>query len=412
MTIIADYLTEDNLSNSSDIFESKFKQINLFELNELSENSWVFSISSRLGENSQLIKINLDQIQDNFTWLIVEPDYPLLTAKELNSHQIGWLAKAGFLQKLFNHQLEQLFNPYEIIRQLIETKIITKTLVVNSQTPSLNRHHPQSCPQTILAIIPHLNCNQWLNYCLFSLVNQTQPLTNIVVVDDGSTVSPEAICRQYSNVTLLTTSGRVGPYQIIQSLIEKTNYDAYLFQDADDWSIPERLEILLRLMKATGADLVGTQEYRVDDINQTVIPVSYPLDVNLALREKPGHALLHPTSLISRSAVFKLNGFANGLLFGGDTEFLLRAHFHLKICNSPEFAYFRRKRFNSLTTSAATGLDSPVRREMLQQFKEQAYANYARINQGQSPFVNPVCRQKITEFKWICGQKLRENPPS
>ena len=46
-------------------------------------------------------------------------------------------------------------------------------------------------------------------------------------------------------MTLLHADRNVGPYRLVQQVIEDTDYDAYLFQDADDWSAPDRLEQLL-----------------------------------------------------------------------------------------------------------------------------------------------------------------------
>ncbi|MFN8643025.1 MAG: hypothetical protein U0802_15740 [Candidatus Binatia bacterium] len=45
-------------------------------------------------------------------------------------------------------------------------------------------------------------------------------------------------------------------------MIAETDYDGYLFQDADDWSAHDRLALLLRAAARRGADLVGCQEGR------------------------------------------------------------------------------------------------------------------------------------------------------
>ncbi|BAQ62242.1 beta-1,3-glucosyltransferase [Geminocystis sp. NIES-3708] len=393
---------QKNSSKNKFIVQKKYSINNLQDLLNIPHNNWILS-----QDHNKMINLELINIQDNFIWLIDKPYYPLLTAQELDMSKIKWIAKAEFIKKYFKNRLNLLSKPFQLLKTLIEENILTEIKLINPPQKNLIKNNNVTFPQTILAIIPHLNCNQWLNFCLLSLVNQTIPLTNIVVVDDNSKESPEIICKNYPQVTLLKTSESVGPYQIIQSVIKQTNYDVYLFQDADDWSTSNRLETVLTLMNETNADLVGTQEYRVDEINQITIPVTYPLDVNLALKEKPGHGLLHPTSLIRRSAILKLNGFANGLLFGGDTEFLLRAHFHLKILNSPEFCYFRRKRVDSLTTSPITGLDSVRRKDLLQKLKQIAQSNYDRIQHGKKPLMTPFLTQKIIKLRYITGINLK-----
>lgn len=180
------------------------------------------------------------------------------------------------------------------------------------------------------------------------------------MVDDGSPVPPAKIVAEFPSVTLLTAPATVGPYRLVQQVIQDTVYDYYLFQDADDWSLADRLAYLLAAAEHTQADLIGTQELRWESEPGHLISVHYPLDVNLALAEKPGHPLLHPTSLVRRQLVMKVGGFATGLRFGGDTEFLLRAAWIGRILNLPSYGYLRQKRLHSLTTAPHTGLDSPL----------------------------------------------------
>jgi Glycosyl transferase family 2 len=230
---------------------------------------------------------------------------------------------------------------------------------------------------TILALIPHSRCEPWLRRCVNSLLQQTHPPTHIVVIDDASTPPPLPIVQDFPTVTLLTTPQQVGPYRLIQSAIDATDYDAYLFQDADDWSTVDRLEILLKTARHHGAELIGSQEIRILEPELVAQAVGYPLDVNQALKRSPGHPLLHPTSLVTRDLVQRLGGFATGLQFGGDTEFLLRAHWVARIVNTPRYCYFRRKRPGSLTTAIDTGLDSPARQALLKTLKQRAIEHYA-----------------------------------
>ena len=65
------------------------------------------------------------------------------------------------------------------------------------------------------------------------------------MIDDASEDPPIDVVRRFEGVTLLHASENVGPYRLVQQVIEDTGYDAYLFQDADDWSREDRLELLL-----------------------------------------------------------------------------------------------------------------------------------------------------------------------
>ncbi len=253
----------------------------------------------------------------------------------------------------------------------------------------------------VLAIVTHYRCEAWLKRCLESLVNQTRAPDRIVVIDDGSENPPISIVEQFPQVTLLASSVNVGTYRLIQQVITDTNYDAYLFQDADDWSTCDRLERLLQALTLTGAELVGTQEVRVYE--DKITPVCYPLDVNAALKEKPGHPLIHPSSLVKRDLVMRLGGFATGLRFGGDTEFLLRAFLAAKIVNIPYVCYYRRKRQGSLTTAADTGFNSPARLQLIKVLKDRALTNYAALKANQQPCLTPLITASPIKLKYVAG---------
>jgi hypothetical protein len=136
-----------------------------------------------------------------------------------------------------------------------------------------------------------------------------------------------------------------GPYRLVQAVIDATDFDAYLFQDADDWSAPDRLEVLLATGAETGAGLVGSHEVRVLVDAGDVVGVPYPLDVNAALLDDPaGYPLLHPTSLVARRVLERVGGFATGMRFSGDAELLRRAAHVARVVNADHHGYFRRKR--------------------------------------------------------------------
>ncbi|HJT26727.1 MAG TPA: glycosyltransferase [Pyrinomonadaceae bacterium] len=267
--------------------------------------------------------------------------------------------------------------------------------------PTLNRN------SSVLALIPHYRCEQWLGACLESLLAQTRPLDGIVVIDDASPHPPVEIVRRFPTVTLLAAAENGGPYRLIQEVINNTRYDAYLFQDADDWSTFDRLELLLDEAERTGAELIGSQELRVLCDSAEILPCRYPLDVNAALAVRPAHPLLHPTSLIARDLVRRLGGFATGLRFGGDSELLLRAGHVARIVNVPSYCYFRRHRSGSLTTDPTTGLETPVRLELQKLLIERQLNNASAVLRGESPVLEPFASAPPAQLTHILGPELR-----
>lgn len=263
-----------------------------------------------------------------------------------------------------------------------------------------------SARSRVLVVIPHYRGEAWLAECLSSVLAQTRPPEAIVVLHDGPEAPPEHIVAQFPGVSLYRSAEQVGPYALVQSMIDQTDFDAVMFQDADDWSARERLALLLAEAERAGAELVGCQEIRVDEINGKCNAVCYPLDVTGAATKGIGHALLHPTSLLSTRLLKRLGGFATGLRFGADSEFFLRAAFVATIANVPEAAYFRRIRPASLTTAADTGDDSPARKSLIKAIWEKAVINSELRVQGQTPDLKPMNRRKQVALSHISGPAL------
>jgi glycosyltransferase involved in cell wall biosynthesis len=260
---------------------------------------------------------------------------------------------------------------------------------------------------TVLALIPHFECEQYLDDCLAALTAQTRPLDGIVVIDDVSNRAPVDIVRRYPNVTLLQAEENSGPYRLVQQVINDTDYDAYLFQDADDWSAPDRLERLLAHAEAEGADMIGSQEIRIFCDEPEVVPIQWPLDGNEPFKERPtAFPLLHPTTLVSRAAMMAAGGYSMGLRFGGDAEFLRRVHYVARCVNTPHYGYYRRVRQGSLTTAPATAIGTPARKQLMEETFARAAANAERAARGEQPDLSPLRPGPPIKLQRLCGPRL------
>ncbi len=273
------------------------------------------------------------------------------------------------------------------------------------------RLHRQS---TVLAVVTHYRCEAWLAQAIESLLQQTHPLDGIAVIDDASPEPPIAIVRQFPRVTLLTAAENVGPYRLIQAIIDQTHYDAYLQQDADDWSSPHRLAVLLAEAERTGAELLGTQFLNIwiwgDEGYQEL--QAYPADVNTAYRNKPDgwFGLTWGSSIVTRDLVLRLGGLATGLRFAGDKEFTTRAHYAARVVNVQQCCYYRRKRPNALTSAPETGFGTPTRNRVRSQIKARAIENAAAVAAGRAPNIAPLSLAEPIMLRYLLGPELRGFP--
>ena len=239
------------------------------------------------------------------------------------------------------------------------------------------------------------------------MTQQTLPPENIVVVDDCSPALPLNFLDPFPNVTLLSTPRNIGPEKILDNIIRGTSYDAYLVQDADDWSSHDRLELSLRAAERTGAEMVGTNEFRIDLPRKSIELHAYPQNVNFAMSQSISHHLLHGTSLISRALAMKIGGFNAQLRLFADVDFVLRASHSGQIINLPNFCLFRRARPGSLTTDSNTGYQSPARMIEERFAYIRACRNQEMARAGQVPHV-VVEPQVPIQFNYHQGPKLRQ----
>ncbi len=259
----------------------------------------------------------------------------------------------------------------------------------------------------ILGVIPYYEAEVYLEAAIDSLMRQSRPLQGIVVIDDSSSTPPTATLEKFPGVTLLRSEENSGPYRLIQEVISNTGYDAFLFQDADDWAATNRLEVLLDLAIRTGKELIGSQGHRLIVDEAEVVLYQHPLNPELTFqttpKSKPVH---HPTSLVTRDLIQRTGGFANALPFSGDTEFLRRAATIGPIANTAEFIYVYRTRSDSLTGSEETGVHTAVRRELWAVQHPRAQWIAERVNAGLGPILAPMAVTSPVNLAHLSGPAL------
>ena len=157
-----------------------------------------------------------------------------------------------------------------------------------------------------------------------------------------------------------------GPFVVRQELANRSTETALAWQDSDDLPCADRFATLWREIETSGCDLVGIHELRLDELSGTVEARRYPLDVSAALQRGPRDPMLQGTAMMRLSAFQRAGGYSTDRRFGNDSQFLLRAYFHMRIRNADAFLYVRRRHGESLTESPATGRGTPLRRQLME----------------------------------------------
>jgi len=323
--------------------------------------------------------------------------------------QIGWLATGDLLDLVIGRApalgLSFLALADRIHRERLSVEIGSARVADEWPAQTERPVAPLHGGSRVLAIVPHFRCEAWLATALASLMSQTRQPDAVAVIDDGSADPPTEIVEQFSGCTLLVSERNYGTFRIIQQVIADTDYDGYLFQDADDWSAHDRLKLLLYTAADTGADLIGCQEGRWQRHGPSTCCL-FPTDANRPLATAPVYTVLHPSSLISRDFVMRAGGYANGLRFFGDAEFLWRSHHYGIIRNIPFVSYFRQARTNSLTGSPDTGHHSPARLRIKSACKRRFWDTQRALGRGELPHCTPYRTAPPIALRHVTGPRL------
>lgn len=183
-------------------------------------------------------------------------------------------------------------------------------------------------PGTVSVVIPCHNRQELLPRAIESVLAQTVPAHQIIVVDDGSTDRSVEVARRYP-VVVLTGAGRGGAPAARNRGIASVTGAYYASLDSDDWWAPDHLETMLRLLErhpsavAVGGvvRLVGGWPGGERD-GTPRLPADQPVDAfDVAFLACP---LPHQTLVCRMDALRAIGGYDESLPAADDFDLYLR----------------------------------------------------------------------------------------
>lgn len=169
---------------------------------------------------------------------------------------------------------------------------------------------------------------EYIHHSVQSILVQTyKDLELIVAVDDPKNTTLIAALEEYaaqdSRVKLHINTKNLGPAGARNAALSRATGEYIAILDADDYSLPDRLEKQLRFIEETGADLVGAPVCFFD----TDIVARAPYFSEKCLkRYLPLDCALTHSSWFARKAVYDALCGYRDIPKAEDFDFLLRAH--------------------------------------------------------------------------------------
>jgi hypothetical protein len=266
----------------------------------------------------------------------------------------GWLLAAN-LDNLSDGPLHGL-NRYLDEHRLTAVAAVDpgRELSVNNLRPATSRPVSTSKLRLSVVMTAHQSAAH-IGAAIRSVLHSTHAALELIAVDDGSTDDTWshicALARNDARIRPVRIGRNVGTYAAKNVGLELATGDFAAFQDADDWSHPDRFMLCIAALQQNTERVAVTCRYlRLDDEGCFRSAKLWPL------------TRWTPNSLVFRRAeVLERIGFFDEHRFGADSEYVAR----LKAAFEPRAHHklmlpliVAAHRPNSLMTSNATGLDA------------------------------------------------------
>ena len=191
----------------------------------------------------------------------------------------------------------------------------------------------QSVTPLVSALVTTFNHETFIAHAIESLLDQTYPAVEIIVVDDGSLDSTfELACAYRSRGVRVLRGPRKGPSSAMNVAMAEAKGDVFLLQSGDDMSHRTRAEVQVRALAdcdlhAGLPTLIDGQGRPRPDGDFPIFFREAPVDMKQVFKSlyESGNFLCASTVAMKRTAWERIGGFHPGLLQLQDYEYWLRA---------------------------------------------------------------------------------------
>lgn len=190
----------------------------------------------------------------------------------------------------------------------------------------------------------------WLRKCIESILDQTHPNFEFLIVDDGSTDDTPDVLAEYAGrdqrIRLLSTGRNSGITVALNLGLSECRADLVARQDADDFSAVTRLGVQLAHMMANPhLSLVGSDMLVVDEEGRVSAMIEKPRGQGIHDMMPRGCPLAHGSVMFQKHHVMMLGGYDPKGLYPYAEDYHLWARMHmagLRMDNLGKPLYYHR----------------------------------------------------------------------
>jgi len=203
-------------------------------------------------------------------------------------------------------------------------------------------------PSTITAIIPTYNRAAMLRECIDSVLAQTRPVDEIIVVNDGSTDDTESIVKSYDDRITLISKKNGGKSSALNLALAQCTSDYIWICDDDDIAATDGLESLATALDAddTAGFVFGTFKIFHDTAGGRIYtpPTYWKRDEEPSAKMNffEGMFTFQFAMLVRRSLYNEVGRFREDLIRSGDYDMAIRLCRENKAVYVPKVIFFQR----------------------------------------------------------------------
>ena len=181
----------------------------------------------------------------------------------------------------------------------------------------------------VSVVMPARNAGRFVDSAIRSVLTQTFPDFELLVIDDGSDDDTRAICARFASsdarMVVATNPGR-GLVEALNHGLHRARGRYIARMDADDICLPERFARQVDLLGSNGdMSVVGSWADIIDERGATIgamTPPTDPKDVRIELMRRS--CIVHPSAMIRSETIRRVGGYRRAFVGCEDYDLWLR----------------------------------------------------------------------------------------
>ena len=207
----------------------------------------------------------------------------------------------------------------------------------------------------VTVLMPVYNGEKYLHEAIKSILNQTFMDFEFIIIHDPSTDRTAEILQSYHDprIKIINNEKNIGLTRSLNKGLKIARGEYIARMDADDVSIPERLEKEVNFLNQNrNIGLVGTYYLLINE-NGNVLHAVRPLTDDRELKEKLfiENQFGHGSVMFRRECIEKVGFYREEIEPAEDHDLWLRIAEFFEVANIPEFLYKWRLNFNSVSVA-------------------------------------------------------------